>query len=167
MPIDIQSAAQKYATVTPAMAGVWQQRAMQNAEKWEQNAKSPQAEQFWAQRVVEAAQNQARLRGLQRVTAQDYAQGIQVGAQVYEQKVSTVAPQRWAQRFEPYANVIDNVVTRLPPKTTDVAQNVINRVIPIATALREAKLRGAMGAPAPMRAPAPAPGFGARLPFRR
>jgi len=168
MPIDVNAAAQKYAAVTPAMAQIWQQRASAAAQKWEQNAKSMEAEQYWAQRVVEAAQQQARLRGLQAVSAQDYAQGIQVGANVYREKVSTIAPQRWARKFAPFAQVIDQVVASLPPKTTDVVQNVLNRVAPIAQALRQAKLAGVvaptgMGTPTPT--PAPAPGL--RAPFLR
>jgi len=168
MPIDVNAAAQKYAAVTPAMAQVWQQRAQAAAQKWEQNAKSVEAEQYWAQRVVEAAQSQARLRGLQAVSAQDYSQGIQVGANVYREKVSTVAPQRWARKFEPYAQIIDQVVATLPPKTTDVAQNVLSRVVPIAQALRNAKIQGTapvtgMGTPTVTAAPT----FGARAPFLR
>ena len=140
MPIDVNLAAQKYATVTPQMAGVWQQRAAANAEKWEQNAKSRQAEEYWRQRITEAAQNQARLRGLERVTANDFVAGINAGATVYQQKVQTIAPRKWAEKFEPYARVIDSVTERLPPKTTDVQQNVMNRVVPIAQALRQAKV---------------------------
>jgi len=163
MPIDVNLAAQKYATVTPQMAGIWQQRAMESAQKWEQNAKSPQTEQYWAAKVMEAAQNQARLRGLQAVSAQDYVAGIQAGANVYQQKVSTVAPQRWATKFEPFARIIDSVVARLPPKTTDVQQNVINRVVPIATSLHQAKV-GRTVATAP-RTPMGTP-TGGFTPFR-
>jgi len=144
MAIDLNAAAQKYATVTPALANVWQQRAQAAAQEWEQKAKSPETEQYWAQRVMEAAQNQARLKGLMNVSAADYAQGIAAGASVYQQKVSTVAPQRWQQKFAPYAEVIDRVVATLPPKTTDVTQNVLNRVAPIAQALRQAKMQGAV-----------------------
>jgi len=168
MPIDLNAAAQKYAAVTPAMAPVWQQRAQAAAQKWEQNAKSMEAEQYWAQRTIEAAQNQARLRGLQFVTAQDYSQGIQVSANVYREKVSTIAPQRWMRKFEPYAQVIDQVVATLPPKTTDVVQNVLNRVAPIAQALRQAKIQGVApvtGMGTPTATPAPAPGL--RAPFLR
>jgi len=144
MPIDLASAAQKYATVTPQMANVWQARAQAAAQEWEQKAKSPETEAYWQQRVIEAAQNQARLKGLMQVSAADYAAGVAAGAEAYRSKVSTVAPQRWQQKFAPYAEVIDRVVATLPAKTTDVAQNVMNRVVPIATALRQAKVQGAV-----------------------
>ncbi|RLI91998.1 MAG: hypothetical protein DRO95_03155, partial [Candidatus Altiarchaeales archaeon] len=174
MPIDLNAAAQKYAQVTPAAAPRWQQRATAAAQVWEQNAKSPQAEQYWAQRVMEAAQNQARLRGLQNVTASHYAQGVQAGTQAYQQKVSQVGATKWQQKFAPYANVIDSVVSSLPPKTTDVTQNVMNRVVPIAQALRQAKVGGvAATGPAPAPGFTPGVGFGPGLgttptsPFRR
>jgi len=172
MAIDLNAAMQKYATVTPQMANVWQQRATAAAQKWEANAKSPQTEQYWAQRVVEAAQNQARLRGLQNVTAADYSAGIQAGVQAYQNKVSTIAPQKWMNKFAPYAQIIDQVVATLPPKTTDVATNVMNRVVPIATALRQAKLQGisaraGIGTPAPPTLGTPGAGAGFRSPFTR
>ena len=126
-------------------------------------------EQYWAQRVVEAAQNQARLRGLQNVTAADYSAGIQAGVQAYQNKVSTIAPQKWMNKFAPYAQIIDQVVATLPPKTTDVATNVMNRVVPIATALRQAKLQGISAragiTPAPPTLGTPGAGF--RSPFTR
>lgn len=143
MPIDLNAAMQKYATVTPALANVWQQRAQAAAQEWEAKAKSPETEQYWAERVMEAVQNQARLKGLMGVSASDYAQGIAAGASIYQQKVSTIAPQRWMQKFAPYADVIDRVKATLPPKTTNVTQNVLNRVAPIAQALKQAKMQGA------------------------
>lgn len=143
VPIDLGTAAQKYTQNTPASANVWQQRASAAAQLWEQNAKSPQTEQYWAQRVTEAAQNQARLRGLQNVSAADFSAGIQMGVQNFQAKTAQ-ASGKWQQRFAPYANVINSVVGSLPAKTTDVATNVANRVTPIAVALRQAKLGGAM-----------------------
>ena len=164
MPIDLAAAANKYATVTPQMVNVWQQRAQAAAQEWENKAKSPETENYWAQRVIEAAQNQARLKGLMNVSATDYSAGIAAGTEAYRSKVSTIAPQRWQQKFAPYAEVIDRVVATLPAKTTDVVQNVMNRVAPIAQALRQAKIQGVTQR---VLGPTPAPTAHVRTPFMR
>ena len=167
VPIDLGSAANKYATVTPASAGTWQNRAQAAAQVWEANAKSPQTEQYWAQRVMEAAQSQARLRGLQNVSAADYAQGVANSAQIFSQKTAA-ASGKWQNKFAPYAQIINTIVPSLPAKTTDVATNVQNRVVPIAVALRQAKLGGAIsgvGSPTMTPLSPPTPTFG--TPFGR
>jgi len=51
---------------------------------------------------------------------------------------------KWAARFQPYANVINNVVSTLPARVPgQPTQNVMNRVAPIAEALYNARISGA------------------------
>jgi len=161
MPIDLGTAQAKYTQNTPASVGFWQQKAMANAPKWEANAKSPATEQYWAARVTEAAQRQARLRGLAAVTQADYSAGVQAGAGTFQAKTAGAGP-KWAMKFEPYGRVIDTIVPGLAAKTPDVRTNVMNRVAPIAEALRNAKIgvgvARVLPTPTPLRAPfAPTP----------
>jgi len=142
MAIDLGMAQQKYAQNTPASAQFWAQAATNKANKWEERAKSMEAEQNYAAGVQFAVQNQLRAKGLQNVTAQDYAAGVQNAVNVYQQKTS-VASGKWQQRFAPYADVIDRVVSTLPARQPgNAAANVMNRVAPIAQALQQAKLSG-------------------------
>ena len=155
----------KYATNAVNAAGTWASRAAAEAPKWEQNAKSQQAEQNYAAGVQLAIQNQLRLKGLQNVTAQDFANAVSASQDVYAYKVST-SGNKWAQRFEPYAQTIDRVVSTLAPKIPgQVRENVMNRVVPIAEALHQQKMGGVVartvGLPTPTGPTAP------RYPFRR
>jgi len=155
----------KYAQNAVNAAGTWASRAASEAPKWEQNAKSQQAEQNYAAGVQLAIQNQLRLKGLQNVTAQDFANAVSASQDVYAYKVST-SGNKWMQRFEPYAQTIDRVASSLPPKVPgQVRENVINRVVPIAEALHQQKMGGVVartvGLPTPTGPAAP------RYPFRR
>jgi len=70
----------------------------------------------------------------------------------YQSKTAN-AGGKWANRFAPYAQTIDRVVATLPPKSTDVTQNVMQRVAPIATALRQQKTGVVKTAPIAPAAP--------------
>ena len=168
MPIDVNSAAQYYAQGTAANVNKWVSKATEKAGEWEQKAKSPEAEQNYAEGVSRAVQHQLRLKGLQSVSAQEWAGAVQGSGSVYQQKTS-MAVNKWASRFAPYAAIIDRVVSTLPPKTPgNGVQNWLNRGAPIVEALQSAKLQGVMTSrPAPMtRTPTtPAGGFGS--PFMR
>ena len=154
MAIDLNLAAQKYAQNTPASANFWAQAAQSKANEWEAKAKSQEAEQNYAQAMQFVVQNQLRLKGLQNVTATDYAQGVANSMNVFQTKTAN-ASGKWQNRFAPFASIIDRVVDTLPPRTPgNPDANIDNRVKPIARALHEAKVRGVTGgyaAPAPMR----------------
>jgi len=155
----------KYATNATNAAGYWASRAASEAPKWEQNAKSQQAEQNYAAGVQLAIQNQLRLKGLQEVSAQDFANAVSASQDVYAYKVSTSGA-KWQNKFAPYAQTIDRVVPTLAPKIPgQVRENVINRVVPIAEALHQQKIGGVVartvGLPTPTGPAAP------RYPFRR
>jgi len=162
MAIDLNLAAQSYATNTPASAGKWATKAAQNANKWEQNAKSPQAEQAYAEGVQLAVQNQLRAKGLANVSASEWAAGIQQGQQAFAQKTSQKSG-KWATNFAPSAAIIDRIVPSLPPRVPgQPVQNWVNRGGPIATALNQAKLAGATRGGSFTSRPAP---FGGGLQF--
>jgi len=154
MPIDLNLAAQKYAQNTPASANFWAQAAQNAAGKWEQKAKSQEAEQNYATAMQYVIQNQLRLKGLQNVTATDYAQGVANSVNVFQTKTAN-AHMKWQNRFAPFASIIDRIVETLPPKIPgNPDANIDNRVKPIARALHDAKVRGVTAgyaAPAPMR----------------
>jgi len=163
MAINVNEAAQYYAQGTSANVNKWVNRTASKAQEWETKAKSPEAEQNYAAGVQFAVQNQLRLKGLQSVSGSEWAGAVQSSGGVYQQKTG-MAVNKWASRFAPYAQVIDQVVSSLPPRVPGNAQqNVINRVVPIAEALQRAKLQGVMTSrPAPMTPTAPTGGM-----FRR
>ena len=139
-PINLQQASAKYQSGTAAAVQKWQQNTAGAANLWEQNAKSAQAEQNYATGVQFAAQNQLRLKGLQNVSATDFQQAVSASGSVYQQKTAANV-NKWAQRFSPYADVINSIVPSLPAKVPgDAATNVANRVTPIAVGLQQAKL---------------------------
>ena len=155
----------KYASNAVNAAPVWRARAAAEAPKWEQNAKSQQAEANYAAGVQLAAQNQLRLKGLQNVTANDFANAVAGSQDVYAYKVS-VSGGKWQNRFAPYAETIDRTVATLPAKMPgQVRENIMNRVVPIAEALHNQRMGGVaartVGMPTPMAPTAP------RYPFRR
>ena len=109
MAIDLNSAMQKYGEATPAAANRWAQGAVNNADKFIRNATSADAENNYKIGVERSVANQSRLKGLQNVTAQDYANGVTASTAIYQQKTAGAA-NKWATRFQPYANVIDQTV---------------------------------------------------------
>jgi len=167
MAIDVNTAAQYYASGTAANVQKWATKAAQAASEWEQRAKSPDAEQNYAEGVQRAVQYQLRLKGLQDVSASEWASAVQGSGSVYQQKTS-MAVNKWAQKFAPYAQIIDRVVSTLPPKVPGQGvQNWLNRGAPIVEALQSAKLQGTMTSrPAPMTR-TPTVGGGITSPFMR
>ena len=168
MSINVNEAAQYYAQGTAANVNKWVSRTSSAASNWEAKAKSPEAEQNYAAGVQFAVQNQLRLKGLQNVGASEWSGAVQGSGSVYQTKTS-MSVNKWANRFSPYASVIDQVKTTLPARVPgNAAQNVINRVVPIAEALQRAKLQGiASSRPVPMSAPAPTGGAPYTGAFRR
>ena len=147
MPIDLSRAAGKFATNASNAAGDYVAGATANAQLWERNAKSPSAEKNYATGVQIAVQNQLRAKGLAGVTASDYAAGVQNNANVYAQKVGQ-SSDKWANKFSPFASIIDRMTVNLPPRNPAAApsQNYASRGGPIADALKQARLQGVMGA---------------------
>jgi len=147
MPIDVSQAGQFYASGTAANVGKWSAKAAAKSNEWEQKAKSPQAEANYAAGVELAARNQLRLRGLQNVSAGQWSQAVQGAGDVYRIKTGA-ASGKWAQKFAPFAPIIDRTVAALPAKIPGQArQNTINRCAPIGEALQQAKLAGVRTAP--------------------
>jgi gas vesicle protein len=61
-----------------------------------------------------------------------------VGATTYATNAAAKAD-KWAKNVAPFLQELDNVVSKLPDRTRDPAQNVVNRVVPIAKALSAKK----------------------------
>ena len=146
MPIDMNRASGKFVTNASASAGDYAAGAQAAASTWERNAKSPQAEQAYAAGVALAVQNQLRSKGLQSVTAQDYATGVANNANVYAQKVSQ-SQDKWQRNFTPYAQEIDRIVPGLPAKNPSASpsQNYAARGGPVADRLKALRLQGVRG----------------------
>lgn len=143
LQIDPNQAAQFYQQGTANSAGKWQSNAARAATDWERAAKSPQAEQNYAAGVQFAAANQLRLRGLANTTANDFARGVGGAGSIYAQKTQANVG-KWVSNVAPYFAVINRVVPSLPPSQAGQArQNIMNRVVPVAEALQQARLGGA------------------------
>lgn len=114
------------------------QQGVQSAD-WQSAASSEQAEANYAQGVQEAAQRKSRQSGVSKVSNQTWQQAAaQVGATRIADGMRRAANKQ-AQNWAPYRQVIEG--TDLPARTRDAATNVQNRVLPLATALQDAKRR--------------------------
>lgn len=94
---------------------------------------------------VQAMQNPTvlarRNKGIQKVTDEAWRSSAQQkGAPVIAQRMKDASGKQQSG-FEPYRVALENMT--LPAKTTDPAQNVVNRVTPIAVKFRELKDSGA------------------------
>lgn len=80
---------------------------------------------------------QRREKGINRVSDEEWRLNTQTkGAPIIASRMK-LASGKQAQRFEPYRSALESIT--LPDKTTDPAQNVINRVTPIAVKFRQIK----------------------------
>lgn len=104
---------------------------------WQEKAASDDAENLWKAKIDEAASRKARQRAISAITNEEWkAAAVNKGAARIGAGM-TAAKGKRATKFEPYRSAIEGL--SLPPKTADPAQNVTNRVIPIAIALSELK----------------------------
>jgi len=93
------------------------------------------AEDYWAAKVQEAASKRAREKGLQGISDEDWRKGaLEKGVQRIGAGMQA-GKQKFSSKIAEVLSTIEGV--NLPPKTTDVAANVQNRVTPIAQALHE------------------------------
>lgn len=145
MPIDVREAARSFTEGVRGKGGKWERRTGEASREWETNAKSAEAEQAYGEGVRLAADQGLRARGLEPVSSGDFANAVAGRGRAFEEGASARAG-KWQNKFGPFAQVIDRVVDRLPAKTPGAArENVMNRVVPIAEALQEAKRQGLAG----------------------
>lgn len=103
-------------------------------------ARSIAAEELWAEAMRKAIERQARAKGLQGLSDEDWRRAaLQKGATRIGGGMRA-ALDEYREKIGKVLDVIAGI--SLPDKTTDPEQNVINRVVPIAKALREAKEQG-------------------------
>ena len=112
------------------------QQGVQGAE-WQGAAASEQAEANYAAGVQEAAQRKSRQAGVNRVSNAAWQQAAAgKGAARIAQGMRDGAAKQ-AANWAPSRAVIEGIT--LEPRTRDAAQNVQNRVLPLAVALQEEK----------------------------
>jgi hypothetical protein len=105
-------------------------------------AKSDLAEAHYASAISTAVQNKQRQKGLAGVTDADIKDAVSRGTgAMYSGPAASKAP-KFAKKLAPYLPVLQAAVSALPPRTSDAATNVTNRVVPIAVALQSKKRTG-------------------------
>jgi len=104
---------------------------------WQEKAASDDAENLWKERIDEAAARKARQKAIGAVSNEDWKSAAVNKGSARIGAGMTAAQGKRAQKHEPYRAAIEGMT--LPPKTSDPAQNVTNRVIPIAVTLSELK----------------------------
>jgi len=104
---------------------------------WQEKAASEDAENLWKTKIDEAAARKARQKAIGAVSNEEWKSAAVAKGSARIGAGMTAAKAKRAAKFEPYRSAIEGI--ELPPKTADPAQNVTNRVIPIATTLSELK----------------------------
>ena len=137
MPINVQNAQQNYVNSASQAAAKYKQKVAAD-NKWYANATSPTTQQNWTTAVQRAAAEGRFTRGLQGSSQAAWQQAASTtGASALPGGMTAHAP-KWAQKFAPYAAVIDSAVAALPPRGVGAAAN-IQRVLAIDQALENAK----------------------------
>lgn len=108
------------------------------AADWVGPASSDASEALWAQRTAEAAAAKRRQAGVRRVGNEVWrSNAANLGAPIIGQRI-TAAIGKYTTNFTPVLAAMQDAVTRLAPKGTDITQNVMNRVVPVAMAASKA-----------------------------
>jgi len=104
---------------------------------WQEKAGSEDAENLWKEKIDEAAARKARQKAIAATSNEEWrSAAVNKGAARIGAGM-TAAQGKRAIKHEPYRAAIESMT--LPAKTSDPAQNVTNRVIPIAVGLSELK----------------------------
>ncbi len=109
---------------------------------WKENAGSSESEQLFAEQMQKAISNKSRQKGISKVSEGDWRDSaLEKGAPVIAQNMK-LSSGKWADNVQPFLDVMEGI--NLPAKVADVEQNIMNRSVPIAVALRKKKeqLRG-------------------------
>ena len=104
---------------------------------WQEKAASDDAETLWKTKIDEAAARKARQKAVSAVSNEDWRSAAVNKGSARIGAGMTAAQGKRSAKHEPFRAAIEGMT--LPPKTADPAQNVTNRVIPIAVALSELK----------------------------
>jgi len=80
-----------------------------------------------------------RQKRLKQLTEEDLNSAMEAtGATAYNNAVIAKAD-KWEKRVTPYFNLLNTIVPQLKPRTRDIAQNIANRVNPVAIGLHKLK----------------------------
>lgn len=102
-------------------------------------AKSIEADDLWKERIAAAMARDARKKGLAEVSDEEWRRkALDKGAKRIGPGMAA-AESDFRKGIGEVISVIEGV--SLPPRTGDVTANIMNRVVPIATALRAMKER--------------------------
>jgi len=102
-------------------------------------ASSNEAQQLYVQAMQDQKVLARRQKRLKQLTEEDLNSAMEAtGATAYNNAVVAKAD-KWEKRVTPYFNLLNQLVPTLKPRTRDVAQNVANRVLPVAQGLRKLK----------------------------
>ncbi len=94
-------------------------------------------EALWAQKMQTAIANKTRMKALGKVTDSEWQEAASgKGAQRIGPGM-TASAEKQSKNFAPYLSSLQGI--NLPARTADPAQNVLNRVTPIAVALAAKK----------------------------
>jgi len=104
---------------------------------WQEKAASDDAENLWKIKIDEAAARKARQKAVSAVSNEEWRSAAVNKGSARIGAGMTAAKAKRATKFEPYRSAIEGL--SLPAKTADPAQNVTNRVIPIAQTLSDLK----------------------------
>ena len=110
---------------------------VQRTNDWQEKAASNDAENLWKTKIDEAAARKARQKAISAVSNEEWKSAAVAKGSARIGAGMTAAQGKRASKHEPYRAAIEGMT--LPPKTADPAQNVTNRVIPIAVTLSELK----------------------------
>jgi len=126
----------------------WEGRTTAAASIWEERAKSREAEENYATGVERAVRLGLRLKGLDPITARNFADAVRGMGRIWSEKAAA-RRSKWEMKFKPYLEEIKRIVPTLAPRVPgEPRTNVINRVAPIAeglAALKEAGVGGGGG----------------------
>ncbi len=102
-------------------------------------AASDEAEDLYREKLEAALAARKRQKALQRISEEDMNKGMrETGAAAYKAKTK-LKVDKLLKNVEPYLDVLDSLEGRLPPRTADPMENLINRAGAVVTALHEKK----------------------------
>ena len=108
---------------------------------WKTNAGSDNAEKLYAEKVQMAISNKSRQKGINAVSNEDWLNAAKTKGADSIQEGMRQGKAAYQKNFAPVLTAMNNAAATLKPRTSDIAANVTNRVIPVALAANKASLR--------------------------
>lgn len=103
-------------------------------------AKSDDAERLYAEKLSAAIAAKKRQKALEKISEDDMNKGmLATGEATYRAKTAAKAD-KMLNNVEPFLDVLDGLEGKLPPKTADPMENLVNRAGMIVMALHDKKV---------------------------